>query len=465
MKNFWTLNEFWIRYKSIISSRVYLNLTALDYYRRTLALVLIAMSVQAFQGVPQFYCRDGVAPLASLQAYLSRLPFYSKLFFISDSCLWAQFLISLIFIFSVFLFFGVLARPLSFLLFILWGNLIARNPILRHVGDSILLYCLFWNCILPIEKSDKSEDQAFQQSQFFLSDFAFTFQTALCYAFLAFNKIRGGWLDVNSVWVTLMNEKITTPFGEWLAHFKNLTHIISLATLTTEFSIPIVLIFFRASNKFRQSVICFMIFIHLGIFCALDLDAINLIAAAALIPFLNFEKQDKLFNPNKVSFSKSILISLMLISVLSSSSISQVALNDSYFRKIKNIFQAYFFLPQGWSTFSEVPRDHGWHYFEFHNSPIHFWMPGCDLSLNSSLQGVDIAPSNHCYKNIRWYKYILNFDQDQEGAEDFYRGFEKYFCQMSQSQSFDLWWVHSRINHREEFSPTQKTSLYHASCL
>ena len=465
---------------SIWRKLVGIDVRSLAALRITLASVLIYDLLARARDLEAFYSDTGVLPRAGLLAWKEGALNFS-LHFLSGIW-WVQaMLFALALWAAVALLLGRRTRLAGFLCWLMVASLHVRNPLVLHGGDMLLRLLLFWGMFVPWGRvaswDSRIEPQPhLQRDPMVVSVGTLALKLQLCgmYWFSAALKWHPVWVeDGTAVAMALRLDQLVTPFGRFLTQWPELLQLATFATMGLETVGP-ALAFSPVKTAAMQmlAVVTFAGFHLFGLAPALYLGIFPFVCAAgwsmfipsrfwqvwwpryrpvglgAWIRRLAFGLSQQMsqqmasvrvgarrgfhdpggFVPRAFHWAVQGLVLLLMIYVgLWNLRTVDFERYEKILPKSANGVGDFLQLGQIWNLFAPFPAtEDGWFVFEgtlvngelvdARSNPIRPTLADFDKPANPS----------RSLGNERWKKYLMNFDDPQNGVHR--RMFGQYLC-------------------------------------
>jgi hypothetical protein len=269
-----------------------LDLRSLALFRIGLGACLLADLVTRLPLLNDFYTDGGILPRDVLLREFAN-PWEISIHLMSG--LWlvqlALFLVAIVFALGVVA--GYRTRLCTVASWLLLASMQARNHMIGHSGDTLLLLLLFWSMFVPLN-GRFSLDQALHPSRPKLpvthlswGSLALMLQVCVVYWFTAAWKHGPVWTTEGSaIYYALSLDSFVTPFGKLLLRFPGLMRVMTFGTVLLEFFGPFLAFFPFRNGWFRLFVVLSFVALHAGIGTALYLGTFSWVCAAAWCMFL-----------------------------------------------------------------------------------------------------------------------------------------------------------------------------------
>lgn len=279
-----------------------IDLRALAFFRIGLGLCLLADLASRARDLEAHYTDAGVLPRAALLG-LGHQTF--SLYMIAGST-WVQALLFVIAgIVSLALLVGCWTRLATFLSWILFASLIARNTVAVQGGDNLLLLLLFWGLFLPLG-ARYSVDAALNQSPspptsyWSMATTGLLIQVMALYFFSALLKSGPEWVPQGTaIAYALHLDFFVTPLGIWMRNFPSVTYLLTLYVWYLELLAPMLIFSPFWFVPIRWAMVIALATLHLAIAAFLNVGLfplINIVSLAVFVPTGAWEWLDRRFN-------------------------------------------------------------------------------------------------------------------------------------------------------------------------
>jgi hypothetical protein len=184
---------------------------------------------------------------------------------------------------------GRFTRTCTFVCWLLWCALMARNPYVINFGDRILRVALFWSIFLPLGAStswDARRGVAPRGGVPLLPALALQIQIVLVYVTGAVHKSHPIWTTGQAVFYALQFDALTRPLGHALTAVPRVMEWLTYATLIFEGLVtPLVFSPWR-TPVVRALVVAAAIGFHVGLGLTLYLGHFPAVCVAVWLPFV-----------------------------------------------------------------------------------------------------------------------------------------------------------------------------------
>lgn len=280
------LTASWERTRSGFVRAVAVDIRALAAVRIACgALLLIDLAYRSVH-LRAFYTDAGVLPSSAL-ATLS--PWYGHVSVHALSgALWFQVMLFLVAgVAALALLVGYRTKLATALSFVLLASLLARNPVILHSGDSLLLLVLFWGLFLPLGACwgfDARRGPPPVRRVADLAAAALLVQVVTIYTINAVFKLRSDvWRSGEAMAIIYNTGRYTTPVGDLLVHFPGMLGVAGYLWIgLLASSILLVL----THGRMRTLLVALFFAAHLTMLVTMRLGLFPIISMAALLPFL-----------------------------------------------------------------------------------------------------------------------------------------------------------------------------------
>jgi hypothetical protein len=302
---------------------------------------------------------------------------------------------------------GYRARRATFVAWVLFISVQARNYAIHQASDTLLCQMLFFSLFLPLDARDLSGSDADPTT---VSPgtiaYAIFFPSVLFLS--ALFKIRSPlWLSGMGVQAAFTNDFHAGRLAVALSHSPNLVHWLNYGTLVSELLLPVLLLF--SVGRIRHYTMGMLAFFFASLGACLILGEFPVLLLVGLVPYLGTEFWERVTGRTaprttskremKWGWNYLALAGLTFITVV------QIDLVYHWFRVPRHVFAMAnsFHLVEEWSMFSQRANFDGWFIVEGHTRD------GRAIDL---LTGKEVAvwqrpavPSES-YKNQRWLKFF-----------------------------------------------------------
>ena len=245
-----------------------------------------------------FYTEDGVLPL-SAHLPATRSLYHFSLFDHLQSLPSVQFAFFVGLVGYLGILLGYKTRVSLIVSFVFLTSMLNRNPLILSNSHLVLVTMLLWTLFLPMGKRFaldciKNENNKKQQtapshrsmdaeilSKPSLAAFAIVLQIALIYFWSAVVKYGESWQDGTAVFLSLQLDQFVTPLGHTVAQLPlGWLSIMTFATLTLEWSAPLLILSPFAQPLLRRLAILALTSMHMGIMLTMNVGDFSPIMVA-----------------------------------------------------------------------------------------------------------------------------------------------------------------------------------------
>src|SRR5581483_5070309 len=204
-------------------------------------------------------------------------------------------------LFAIALLVGYRTRLMTFLSWVMLMSLQARNPIVLHGGDLLLLSLLFWAMFLPLGTKfsvdaalDKSDAQVPNQ-HFSAATVALLVQVMSVYFFTALLKSSPVWLpNGTAVELAMRIDHITTSVGVWMRDLHTLDRMLTYYVWGLELIAPLLVFVPLFFPWIRVAGLVLLIAMHVGFLVCLNIGLFPAVSITSLLAFTPSLVWDKL---------------------------------------------------------------------------------------------------------------------------------------------------------------------------
>lgn len=254
----------------------YLDYRSLAFFRIFLGITLIFDFFDRFHLVDAFYTDGGILSRSDLISKYE-ISWKMGLLNLNGSPLFANLLIVIGIVASLFYTLGVRTKFSAFISWILLMSFQNRFPEANHGGDNLLRILLMISLFLPIQFK-YSFDKAFSElpevdKKYYGLSSVFPFvQIFLVYLFTFAYKWHPSWLtELDSVYLAMSLDILTTDLARVLLGFPLIMKIMSFMTLWIEGLGPFLLIITWRQDLMRMIAIFLFLSLHFGILLTIEL--------------------------------------------------------------------------------------------------------------------------------------------------------------------------------------------------
>ncbi len=256
---------------------------ALVAFRVALGLIVVVDVVFRFLDLGAFYTDFGAVPRALVEAEHPP-PLLFRAFFLSGDPVPTAMLLGVLGAAGVLLSSGRATRLATFVCWLLWCSLMARNPYVLNFGDRFLRVMLFWALFMPLGGRSQSDPTGSGALSFGAA--AYQFQIAGIYFFSGLLKIDPMWMEGDALRVALLFDQLVRPFGRVLAGWPLLCEALTYATLGLEVVAALLVFSPLRTAAVRILLVASFVAFHLGIAATMRLGHFPFVCIVAWIPFL-----------------------------------------------------------------------------------------------------------------------------------------------------------------------------------
>lgn len=277
---------------SVWRQLVGIDVRSLAALRIGLAAVLIYDLLARLRDLEAFYSDTGVLPRVGLLGWKEDA-FNFSIHFMSGIW-WVQGLLFLVtLVAAVALLVGRHTRVATFLCWLMVASLHVRNPLVLHGGDMLLRLLLFWGMFVPWGRAaswDSRLQPAISRDPWVVNVGTLALKLQLCgmYWFSAALKWHPVWVEEGTaVAMALRLDQLVTPLGRFLTQWPDLLQAATFATMVLETVGP-VLVFLPVLTPILQmfAVVLFAGFHLLGLAPALYLGIFPFVCAVGWCMFI-----------------------------------------------------------------------------------------------------------------------------------------------------------------------------------
>lgn len=254
-----------------------LDLRSLAAFRICVAIVAIADLLVRFVDLDALFSDAGVLPRAALLDGMYT-PWASSLYFTTGRTELLYFFL-LAHVAAVFcLLIGYRTRLATFITWLLFTSLTARNPATTHGGDDLLRLLLFWSNFVPLGAfySVDARTSPLAENKFSLLTLgtsALFLQFLAMYFWTAFLKLHPRWHSEGSaIYYALQMDQLIKPFGAILRLMPlEFLKALTIFTLWFELIAPYLVFVTWRRSLMRELVALAFIAFHFGLFLSFEL--------------------------------------------------------------------------------------------------------------------------------------------------------------------------------------------------
>lgn len=277
----------------------YLDLRSLALLRFSLGLLVFYDFLRRWQFSEVFYSDAGILKRSVLMAKFHHI-WKPTLLFLNGTPAYAQILLVIGMITSLFYAFGVKTRLSNFIMWVLLISFHERFRISLNAGDILMTLMLFWSFFLPMNAVaswdqawfSKEEHQQIKEDKKFANIFTVGWLSLIffMYIFTFFFKWHPDWFkEGTTLYYALSLETFTTGLGRWLLNFPGLLKFLSVGTLWLEGIGPLLLLVPFRNHLFRYAMILSFWGLHLGIGATMTIGTFALCCCLLWFPVIPSE--------------------------------------------------------------------------------------------------------------------------------------------------------------------------------
>jgi hypothetical protein len=268
-----------------------IDLRTLALFRVVLATVLIVYVANRLPDITAFFTDWGVLP----RHYIIQTDAWSRLslYFINGEWWFSALLLLTTLAFAVALWFGYRTRLATVALFVLFGSLVNRNPMILIGGDCLMACLLFWAMFLPlgarwsVDAALSTQPPPERHLHVSPASVGLLLQVMSVYFFSAILKNAPDWWpDGTAVYYTMELERYASPLGRELLRFPKLLQALSYFVYFLELLGPLLAFSPWLSRPLRFVVmLCFM-GMHAGFVLFMQIGYFPFVSLASLTTLL-----------------------------------------------------------------------------------------------------------------------------------------------------------------------------------
>lgn len=179
---------------------------------------------------------------------------------------------------------GYRSRPLAGVLFLFYVSLFARNPLVLHGGDGLLLTGLLLGTFLPLGVRWGVDATGGSRRVTSLASVTILLQLVLVYATNAIFKMRSTvWLEGRAIRHVLQLEQFSVALGPYLAELPTLAMLLTWTWMALLALSPLLIL---ATGRRRSTVVLAFGGFHVGMLLTMRLGLFPLVVLALLLLYL-----------------------------------------------------------------------------------------------------------------------------------------------------------------------------------
>lgn len=405
---------------------------ALVAFRVSLGLIVVVDVAFRFLDLGAFYTDVGAVPRALVEAEHPP-PLLFRAFFLSGDPFPTAAFLGVLGGAGVLLSAGRYTRLATFVCWLLWCSLMARNPYVLNFGDRFLRVMLFWALFMPLDGHGRSGAKGFRILS--LGAAAYQLQIVAIYFFSGLHKLDPMWMEGDALRVALLFDQLVRPLGRALAEWPLLCQVLTYATLGLEVVAPLLVFSPMRNGLFRILVVASFVAFHLGIAATMRLGHFPFVCMVAWIPFLPAIFWDRFWRgelprtgeatgPRDPRWKQCAVAGLMLLVVLVNVD-SLKPRNATWLPAGVNEIARQLGLDQHWSMFAPHPnRVDGW----FVSSGRHADGLLVDLQRKEGApRWTKPADVGSLYPNHRWMGYMVKLHTNRKRSSQ-KEAYAAYLC-------------------------------------
>ena len=261
----------------------------LAVFRIAVGLFLLADVASRIPDLEAHYTDQGAMPRALVEAEHPP-PVLFRAFFASGEAAPTAALLGLLAVASGFLTAGRFTRSATFVGWLLFCSLVARNPYVVNFGDRIFRVILLWSIFLPLGSflslDAQRRDRSPPLSVLSGGSAAYLIQIITIYVYSGLLKSDPIWTEGQAVRVALLFDQLTRPLGRALAEWPAVCELLTYGTLFFELVIVLLVFLPFRTGFFRVLAVASAIAFHMGIALTMRIGHFPFLCMAAWLPLL-----------------------------------------------------------------------------------------------------------------------------------------------------------------------------------
>lgn len=273
---------------------------ALAVFRILIGLLLIIeILFEQLGDLASLYTDEGILPRQLIIALSqASFPWRISIHLANGNYFFQLFLTIVQLIFAFWLCIGCRTKLATFISWYFITSVLGRTLFIFNGGDYLLRLLLFWSIFTPLGKVwsidsfllKKNTNNKNQETiSFSAGTAALLFQMFLLYFFSGLIKSREtGWISGDAVYYSLNIDYLTTPLGNWLGKFPEISEPLSYATICVELIGAVLLFSPLFTSFFRYLSIILFLGLQVGFYLCMA-PAVGLfpfVSTIGIIPFL-----------------------------------------------------------------------------------------------------------------------------------------------------------------------------------